>query len=107
MKLTGPEGLPPPASFSLLERRVERSVPVPEPYLNSMASDVARGMMSCMSSATLWMKQAELWGYWYALSALTTARVSSSQRQLLAGPTRPYWWYSPTLNQTGELNDRY
>src|ERR1700730_3140301 len=59
MKLTGPEGRPPPASFSLLDRRVERSEPVPEPYLKSIASDVASRMMSCMSSATLWMKQAD------------------------------------------------
>ena len=64
MKLTGPEGRPPPASLSWLDRRVERSVPVPEPYLKSIASEVASLMMSCMSSATLWMKQAEPWGYW-------------------------------------------
>ena len=38
MKLTGPDGLPPPESFSWLERKVDRSVPVPEPNLKSMAS---------------------------------------------------------------------
>src|SRR6476660_9184738 len=63
MKLTGPEGRPPPESFSWLERRLERSVPVPEPYLKSMASEVARVMMPSMSSETDWMKQAEPWGY--------------------------------------------
>ena len=39
--------------------------------------------------------------------ALTTPRVSSSHRQLLAGPDIPYRWNSPTLNQTGELNEPY
>ena len=63
MKLTGPEGRPPPESFSLLDRSVERSVPVPEPNLKSIASAVASRMMSCMSSLTDWMKQAEPWGY--------------------------------------------
>ncbi len=29
--------------------------------------------------------------------------VSRSQRQLQAAPFTPYWWYRPTLNQTGEL----
>ena len=37
-KPSGPLGRPPPLSFSLLERMGERSVPVPEPYLKSMAS---------------------------------------------------------------------
>ena len=39
------------------------------------------------------------------LTARETDRVSSSHRQLLAGPDIPYWWNRPTLNQTGELND--
>ncbi len=34
----GPLGRPPPLSFSLLERMDERSDPVPDPYLKSMAS---------------------------------------------------------------------
>ena len=62
MKLTGPEGLPPPESFSWLERRVDRSVPVPEPNLNSMASLWASRMMLSISSLTLWMKQADACG---------------------------------------------
>ena len=62
MKLTGPEGLPPPESFSRLERRVDRSVPVPEPNLKSMASLWASRMIPSMSSETLWMKQADAWG---------------------------------------------
>ena len=32
-------------------------------------------------------------------------RVSASQCQLHFAPVTPYWWYRPTLNQTGELND--
>ena len=64
MKLTGPDGLPPPESFSWLERKVERSVPVPEPNLKSMASLFASRMIPSMSSLTLWMKHAEACGYW-------------------------------------------
>ena len=30
-----------------------------------------------------------------------------SQCQLHIAPLMPYWWYRPTLNQTGELNDAY
>ena len=44
-------------------RRVEKLVPVPEPYLNSRASRVQRSMMPpsfTRSSETDWMKQA--WG---------------------------------------------
>ena len=63
MKLTGPDGLPPPESFSRLERRVDRSVPVPEPNLKSIASLVASRMIPSMSSLTLWMKHAEACGY--------------------------------------------
>ena len=62
MKLTGPEGRPPPESFSLELRRLDRSVPVPEPNLKSIASLCASRMMLSMSSLTLWMKQAEPWG---------------------------------------------
>ncbi len=47
---------------------VDRSVPVPEPNLNSMASLRASSMMSSMSSRTLWMKQAEPCGYSYGFS---------------------------------------
>ena len=44
---------PAPDSFSRQERNVDRSVPVPEPNLNNMASLVARRMMSSMLSPTL------------------------------------------------------
>src|SRR5262249_4760792 len=107
MKLTGPEGLPPPESFSLLERRLLRSVPVPEPNLKSMASEWASRMMPPMRSGPDGMKQAAPCGYLYALETRTPWRVSSSQRQLLAGPSMPYLWKRPTLNQTGELNEPY
>ena len=58
-----PRGPPPPESFSRCERSVERSVPVPEPNLKSMASLRASSMMSSMLSRTLWMKQADACGY--------------------------------------------
>src|SRR5512133_2944328 len=77
MKLTGPEAVPPPTSSSLDERSGDRLVPVPEPYLKSMPSVLAKVRMDSMVSSTLLMKQAEHCG-------------SASM---------------PTLNQTGELND--
>ena len=52
MNESGPLGRPPPESFSRCERSVERSVPVPLPNLNSMASLRASSMMSSMLSAT-------------------------------------------------------
>ena len=75
MKLTGPEALPPPRSPSVLLRRVDRLLPVPDPYLKSIPSVWARVRIESMVSATLLMKQAEHCG------------CSSI----------------PTLNQTGEL----
>src|SRR6185436_902771 len=104
MKDSGPDGLPPPESFSRCERSVDRSVPVPEPNLNSMASLRASSMMSSMLSSTLWMKQAEPCGYSYGFSGLVTVCVLGFQCQLHCAPFTPYWWYKPTLNQTGELN---
>src|SRR5580658_7161663 len=74
-KETGPEAVPPPESFSLEERRLEKLVPVPEPYLKSMPSVLARSRIDSMLSETLLMKQAEHCG-----------RASM-----------------PTLNHTGEL----
>ncbi len=59
MNESGPDGVPPPESFSRCERIVDRSVPVPLPNLNNIASLHARRMMSSMLSSTLWMKQAE------------------------------------------------
>src|SRR6266498_4173147 len=76
MKLTGPDAVPPPDIFSLLERIVERLLPAPEPNLKSIASVLARSMMLDMLSWTELMKQAEHWGF----------------------------CSMPTLNQTGELN---
>src|SRR6187455_395073 len=79
MKETGPEAVPPPASGSRDERSLERLLPVPEPYLKSMPSVLARERMESMVSATELMKQAEHWGF-------------SSM---------------PTLNHTGELKQAY
>src|SRR5258708_3381668 len=79
MKDTGPEAVPPPASSSRDERSFERLLPVPEPYLNSMPSVLARVRIDCMVSSTALMKQAEHCGF-------------SSM---------------PTLNHTGELKQAY
>src|SRR5581483_12285167 len=103
MNDSGPDGLPPPDSFSRCERSVDRSVPVPEPNLNSMASLRASSMISSILSCTLWMKQAEPCGYSYGFSGWRTVDVSASQCQLHCAPLTPYWWNRPTLNQTGEL----
>src|SRR4029077_772512 len=66
-KDNGPLGRPPPLSFSRLERNGERSVPVPDPNLNSIASLWAKCMMDSMLSSTDWMKQALHWGYSYCV----------------------------------------
>src|SRR3954447_17058223 len=76
MNDTGPDAVPPPASSSLLERIFDRLLPVPEPYLNSIPSVLARPRMESIVSWTELMKQAEHCG-----------RDST-----------------PTLNHTGELN---
>src|SRR5207247_10233104 len=76
MKETGPEAVPPPVIFSLLDRIVLRLLPAPEPNLNSIASVLARSMIEDIVSWTELMKQAEHWGF----------------------------CSMPTLNQTGELN---
>src|SRR5205807_2048700 len=75
MNDTGPEAVPPPASTSREERMGERLEPVPDPYLKSMPSVLARSRIEPMESSTELMKQAEHWG------------LSST----------------PTLNHTGEL----
>src|SRR6204780_656994 len=75
MKLTGPLAIPPPESVSLLPRKDEKFVPVPEPHLKSIPSVFARPMIELMSSSIELMKHAEHCGL-----ACT-----------------------PTLNHTGEL----
>src|SRR6266481_5543526 len=77
MNDTGPDAVPPPLSSSFDERIGDRLVPVPEPYLKSMPSVLASPRIDSIESSTLLMKQAEHCG-----DAST-----------------------PTLNQTGELND--
>src|SRR5215217_1721651 len=79
MNDTGPDAVPPPASSSLLPRMVDRLLPVPLPYLKSMPSVRASVRMDSMESSTLLMKHAEHCG------------CAST----------------PTLNQTGELNDAF
>src|ERR1051325_6643001 len=85
----GPLGRPPPESFSRLLRRVERSVPVPLPYLKSIASLWASFMMSSIVSLTSWMKQAEHCGYWYWLGARLASPVLRSKYQLPFPPEVP------------------
>ena len=76
MKETGPEAVPPPASDSREERSTDRFDPVPDPYLNSIPSVLARSRIESIESCTELMKQAEHCG----LGSM------------------------PTLNHTGELN---
>ena len=60
-KLIRPDDLPPPESGSFSPRRLEKLVPVPEPYLKRRASRTQRSMIPpslTRSSATDWMKQA-------------------------------------------------
>src|SRR6266403_1484365 len=52
IKLTGPDAMPPPERVSLLPRRVEKLVPVPEPHLKSIPSVRVRPMMDSMLSDT-------------------------------------------------------
>src|SRR5262249_4843769 len=77
MKESGPEPMPRPESPSVDPRRHERFEPVPEPYLKSIPSVLARSRIAPIESPQALMKQAEAWG----LGSM------------------------PTLNQTGELND--
>src|SRR4051812_40456043 len=74
MNDTRPDAVPPPLSSSADERRFDRFDPVPEPYLKSMPSVLARPRMDSIESSTELMKQAEHCG----------------------------WASTPTLNQTGE-----
>ena len=76
MNETGPEAVPPPARLSREERRLDRFVPVPEPYLKSMPSVLASVRMESSVSSTELMKQADICG----------------------------WGSMPQLNQTGLLN---
>src|SRR6476646_11803876 len=77
MKESGPDAVPPAERPSWEPRMVERFEPVPEPYLKSIPSVLARSRMEPMESPHELMKQAEAWG----LGSM------------------------PTLNQTGELKD--
>src|SRR5437763_8464650 len=79
MKETGPEAVPPPVSFSLPERILERFEPAPEPPLKRRASVFASSRIDSIVSSTELMKQAEHCG------------CDST----------------PTLNHTGELNESF
>src|SRR3954462_1481644 len=79
MKLTGPEAVPPEESSSFEERMRERLRPAPEPPLKIRPSSRYQFRMESMESSTERMKQ-----------ALTCCGD-----------------LVPTLNQTGELNEKY
>src|SRR5919201_4099796 len=59
MNETGPEAVPPPESCSLEDRRTDRLVPVPEPYLKSMPSVFTSSRIESMESRIELMKQAD------------------------------------------------
>src|SRR5215510_15807593 len=59
MKDTGPDAVPPPASSSFDERIDDRLLPVPDPYLKSMPSVLARVRIDSIVSSTELMKHAE------------------------------------------------
>src|SRR3954466_9879345 len=79
MKETGPEAVPPEDSSSLLERMRERLRPAPEPPLKMKPSSRYQFRIESIESSTERMKQAET----------------------CCGDA------VPTLNQTGELNEKY
>src|SRR5512139_2532088 len=62
MNDTGPEAVPPPARLSRDDRRLERFVPVPEPYLKSMPSVFASVRIESSVSSTALMKHADSCG---------------------------------------------
>src|SRR5215813_3969076 len=104
-KLIRPEDLPPPDSFSFSARRLEKFVPVPEPYLKSRASRTHRSMIPpgfTRSSETDWMKHACGCGCEYASVANSGVPVLGSTTQCpCAGPLIPYAQCSPVLNHCG------
>ncbi len=62
--------------FARADGATTRSVPVPQPYLKSIASLIARRMMSSILSSTHWMKQALPCGYSYCVRARSARPVS-------------------------------
>src|SRR3954469_18451855 len=79
MKETGPEAVPPELSSSLLERMRDRLRPAPDPPLKMKPSSRYQFRIESIVSSTDRMKHADTW----ALDVV------------------------PTLNQTGELNEKY
>jgi hypothetical protein len=65
MNETGPEGVPPPESFSREDRRADQSAPTPEPNLKRRADSFISFQMSSMESSTEMMKHALAWGRTY------------------------------------------
>jgi hypothetical protein len=59
MKLTGPDAVPLPESFSIEPRSLEKFTPDPDPPLKIIASDRAVFMIESIESSISWMKQAD------------------------------------------------
>ena len=78
MKLSGPEAVPPPESYSVEERSGDRFVPVPDPHLKSMPSVLARVRMESSESWTELMKQAEHCGVLYPVRRTRRAGPADS-----------------------------
>ena len=105
MKETGPEGVPPPDSFSCDERSLLQSAPTPLPNLNSRALSPISFQMSSTESWTEMMKHADACGRWYGSTSWICCDAGSQPEIVLPPESRmPYCWPRPTLNQTGELN---
>src|SRR5258708_12527557 len=108
MKLTGPEAIPPPESVSLLPRKVEKFVPVPEPHLNSMPSVRVSPMMDSMLSCTELMKHAEHCGlgctptlnHTGELKAIFCSSRTCTSSSYHASPSSPSLTYPPPSPQS-------
>ncbi len=105
MKLTGPDGAPPPLSFSCEDRSRDQSAPTPEPNLKSRALSPISFQMSSTESWTEMMKHADAWGRSYGSTFWIDCEAWSQPEMVLPPESRmPYCWPRPTLNQTGLLN---
>src|ERR1700674_5037665 len=93
MKDTGPEAVPPPANSSREERSGERFEPVPEPYLKSMPSVLARVRIDSIRSSTLLIKHADNCGR-CSIPAL-------NQTGLLKAA---FWWTSRCVSSSRKIS---
>jgi hypothetical protein len=99
--------VPPPESFSMEPRMVDRFVPVPEPHLKSMPSVLASVRMDSMESWMELIKHAEHCGVLVAGRTEFDLRPSCGFQCQLAASEFGSMRSQPTLNHTGELNAAY